>query len=600
MQAYRSSKGEVFMPLQSKSRTWFGCALCALCALAAPRTAGAAFIDSNLAASPAAQAGGGGCYPVSITPGLLDMLVLINPEWAAVDVGAHLPPISDPVTVHGTIDFAKINESGDFPGDHVTDDQNTFATLDAADMGLVATGNVGPEGVEDGQIELEWELSSYPLFAWAGSGDRYTGHGRWIWDCGHPLPNPAGYCSTTIAQSCVINSDCAAPLCPTCVSGETCLGVTYNYHSELHPPDAVAITRTHGYRPSRKVRFGRRATRTDVWINPDGGGAGDACALTHHANFLDLLSLECFPLSQPIADVNAQDFAFDIPMPPRPPGDPLPPLIKVYDRTPKGLPRPRVDTTFVDGPNPVVHAVVRMTQPIHGQLPSQAGKTIIARWQHDTTPTTHVRVQVTGLEVLNPLKAVTPALPLSKRCSVTTSQDCSMTPCPTGEQCLSLGGPTPGWQIFLEVNGEWQELPNLGAVDAPGMIPLNITYDVGLLPTDTLHLHATGKSLACLEAQLYGQSVARDLALYGLFNGATCLTDMSKDIGAFDLTYTGPDFGGGTPPLSYATQSVGGDGGHCSVSSAQLCLVNADCPMGETCVETGGAFKLHYTIKKIP
>ncbi len=44
--------------------------------------------------------------------------------------------------------------------------------------------------------------------------------------------------------------------------------VTFNYHSELHPPQAVAVTRTHGYRSSKTARFGKRATRTDVWINP--------------------------------------------------------------------------------------------------------------------------------------------------------------------------------------------------------------------------------------------------------------------------------------------------------------------------------------------
>jgi hypothetical protein len=529
------------------------------------------------------------------------MLVLINPEWAAVDVGTHSPPLSDQITVHATVDFAKINEGGDFPGDHVTDDQNTFGTLDAAEMGVIATGNVGPEGVEAGQIELEWEIGSYPLFAWAGSGDRYTGRGRWIWDCGHPNPNPAGNCSTTIAQTCAINSDCAAPLCPSCVGGETCVGVNFNYHSELHPPNAVAITRTHGYRPSKKLRFGRRATRTDVWISPDGGGAGDVCHLTHQANILDLLSVECFPLAQPIADVNAQDFAFDIALPPRPPGDLAPPQVKVYDRTPKGLAHALVDTTFVDGPNPVVHVVIRMTTAIKDhQLPSMVGKTIVARWRHDTTPSTHIRVHVTGIEIVNPLKPVTPVVSLRQRCSVTTAQDCSMLACPAGEQCLTLGGPTPGWQIFLEANGEWHELPNLQAVATPGTIPLNISYDLGLLPTDTLHLHASGKSFGCLEAQLYGRSLSKDLALLGLFDGAACLVDSSHDIGNFDLTYAGPDFGGDNPPTSYVTQSIGGDGGNCSVTTAQLCLVDADCPTGQTCVETGGAFKLHYTIKKIP
>src|SRR5262245_56987987 len=118
----------------------------------------AAFLDSNLAVSPATQANGGGCYPVSIQPSLLDMLTLVNPEWAAVDVGAHLPPLSDPVTVHGTVELSKVNETGDFPASHLTYDQNTFITVDAAEMGLVGTGNVSAShGVEAGTMEVELE-----------------------------------------------------------------------------------------------------------------------------------------------------------------------------------------------------------------------------------------------------------------------------------------------------------------------------------------------------------------------------------------------------------------------------------------------------------
>ena len=50
----------------------------------------AALIDSNLAVSAATQANGGGCYPVSINPGLLDMLTLIGDRdgRAAVPVGS--------------------------------------------------------------------------------------------------------------------------------------------------------------------------------------------------------------------------------------------------------------------------------------------------------------------------------------------------------------------------------------------------------------------------------------------------------------------------------------------------------------------------------
>jgi len=42
------------------------------------------------------------------------------------DVGTHTPPDADPITLHGTVMLAKINEGGDLSGDHLTDDQNTF------------------------------------------------------------------------------------------------------------------------------------------------------------------------------------------------------------------------------------------------------------------------------------------------------------------------------------------------------------------------------------------------------------------------------------------------------------------------------------------
>ena len=50
-----------------------------LAVLAAAR-ATAQPIDSDLADGRA----GGGCYPTALAPSILDMLVLINPEWAPI------------------------------------------------------------------------------------------------------------------------------------------------------------------------------------------------------------------------------------------------------------------------------------------------------------------------------------------------------------------------------------------------------------------------------------------------------------------------------------------------------------------------------------
>src|SRR5262249_1362018 len=161
-------------------------------------------------------------------------------------------------------------------------------------------------------------------------------------------------CSVTMTQACVIDSDCASPQCETCAPGETCVRVGFNYHAEVHPPQAVAVSRIHGYKSSAAPRAGKLASRTDVWISPDDGGARDSCSLTHVGPPAGLLTQNCFPLSQPIANVNASDFAFDIPLPPRPARVRGTPRVRIIDRTPKGLPRPAVTTSFIDGPTPVL------------------------------------------------------------------------------------------------------------------------------------------------------------------------------------------------------------------------------------------------------
>jgi hypothetical protein len=326
-----------------------------------PASLGAANIDSNLAASPAAQAGGGGCYPVPLHPSQTDPINLFNPEWAAVDVGTHTPPLADPITLHGTVALSKINELGDFPGSHSDDDQNTFLIVDPADMFFVAT---------------------------------------------------------------------------------------------------------------------------------------------------------------------------------------------------------------------------------------------VAGWRRDPTPMTRLRVQVTAIDILNPLKPLHPAVAAKQRCSVTTDRDCSATPCPEGERCLSLGGPVPGWAVYLEVNGTWQKLAGLEAGLAPARVPQALRFDVALPPDGALHLHATGRSLDCRET-LYGMSLSRILALYGIADdGPACLLADSHEIGELDLVYPAPDFGSAGHSADYVTQSVGGEGGSCTGAPGQLCLGDADCPAGDTCVVTGGPYRLHYTITR--
>src|SRR4029453_6700505 len=187
-------------------------AVLVLFALAGPRGA-AAPVDSDLGAA----LNGGGCPPTGIQPALLDMLTLVNPEWAPITTGSVVD--SEPVLVHGEVISMHGDTSGDFPATHLRADVNHFVQLDPEDQDRLATGN------DDGLHHFEWEAGVYPAWAWAGPGDRLIGLGRWIFDCGHTGAIP-GSCSVTTPQQCVLDRDCPA--------SETCIPA--HFASSAAPP----------------------------------------------------------------------------------------------------------------------------------------------------------------------------------------------------------------------------------------------------------------------------------------------------------------------------------------------------------------------------
>ncbi len=588
-----------------------------------------------------------------------------------------LPPQSQPMTVHGTVALTQINVGGDFPGSHVGDDQNTFIQLDPADNGILATGNqsvfeCGPPftavvaqtapagatvlvlkslppdfpttgvvtlvgtspvnitytlssetlnlsvplpstlgsvaqgtqiavgGENCGLIEMELEFGKYPLFAWAGEGDRITAEGRWIFDCGHPDPVPIGACSQT-GTPCIVDKECGANKC-------TNPAPTFNYRSEIHPPQAIAVIRekSNGQTP---------ATQADVYISADGGGAGDACTLTHLPQSTDvLLKKSCFlnhcsvttsrscstdadcatgetclifdaSLGGPIADINRTNFEFDMPLP-KPPSDSATLQIAKESFQPPGaiMPEPLfTPPTPPLGPTPVLHVVVPMSVPVQGQMPNVFAERIVASWKEDTTRLTHVQINFLNLSIRNPLKPLTPAV--TRACTnpggglttsaCATNSDCAAgtcvtagTPCHSDRECPSktdscsgqsvcVGGLVPGWELFAEVNGDWIEvsgLSNIGAqapftappfaVPSPAaqVIPLNAKFDEYVPSTGTIHIATTGHSLACSDANLYGHNVKDSLRTFGLTVGATCLGESNPDPGRLDVTHAGPNF----------------------------------------------------------
>lgn len=571
----------------ARKALWFSFLVAATTLALAPSFAVAAPVDSDLAAAQ----DGGGCYPTGLHPALFDMLTLVDPEWAPLLNG----PVVDsaPVLIHGVVNGMHGDTGGDFPATHLRADVNYFIRLDPEDAGRLATGN------DDGLLHLEWEAGVYPAFAWAGPGDRVVALGRWIFDCGHPNPTP-GACSQTLAQACVVDSDCAPPSCPTCASGETCKGTRFGYSSELHPPYATAVIRTGGGAPIPHRHHHRAVpvTRADVYVSGAAGGAGDRCILTHRSNPLALLATECFPLAQPVAELNSQDFVFELPLPPRPHGGKL--AVRTEQLPPPGgVPAHLEIIPQIENSKPHLDVRVVLTKRASDPddpLPTGFAGKIWAGWRNDPTALTHVRVTLKEVTIRNALQ---PATPVSPKMCASSAQPCGTSAdCGSGDQCLGVG-PVKAWHLQASVNGQWKELSGFDSVNTGDVVPLGVVYDEYLPREDgALHLVLNGAARECIST-MYGKSIRTDIRELGLGEGIQCLNSIEHSPGQIDVQYSGPDFGARhDDEAEFDAVSVGGEGGSCSGSPASICVVDPDCPASQTCVQKGGAMLLRYRIER--
>ncbi len=511
----------------------------------APAAGPAALLD---AAPPPVDSGqalppNSGCHPVGITAAGEALFPLVNPEWAPVVPVPPTPygasPYSTPVLLHGAVVDSHVSRE-DFPSTHVTFDQNTSIELDPADQGLLATGNA------DRELELEWETGSYPAWAWAGVGDRIVALGRWIFDCGHPDPKP-GTCSnppdTSPPASCVLDSDCA--------SG-SCVGAVFNYRSELHPPQAVAVIRPERMAALSPAPVARGpavpVTRADVYVSGDGGGAGDLCVVTVKPTFAEFLNPQppCFPLGAPLASVNAVDFEFDVPLPAG--RGPAVDVRLVPRDLPAGAVPARLELQQVlDASPPHLRAIVHMTERDgSGRLPTGFAGTLLAGWRGAPAHGfDHVRLTLESVTVIHALKdPPAPGLPVKD-----------------------------GWAMEASLGGEWQQIAGLEGVDAGSdgaTFPLGASFDALVPRGATLPFFASAASRACNDL-LFGQSLAEDLAFFGndLAAAFACLGDRKqKDAGAVTLTIGAPPgpspvrsralADGGAWQLAYRVERVAG------------------------------------------
>jgi uncharacterized repeat protein (TIGR01451 family) len=202
-------------------------------ALSSPPTARAASTVSGAAAD---------CDEFTLSLiGLIDITSFPEPGWVWVDPSQKLKSVS------GVVQESFVTHT-DFPAVHDSHDQNTHLAVDPGFEDLLSDVN------DPGEIEMEWEIGTFPgetngdppertfpRWAWPSEGDRMWMNGNWIFDCGHP---------------------------------DDSLGFN-RYHTEIHPPRAVATMRQQLHTLPGTGTTPVPVTLTDLYIHGRAGFVGD-------------------------------------------------------------------------------------------------------------------------------------------------------------------------------------------------------------------------------------------------------------------------------------------------------------------------------------
>jgi uncharacterized repeat protein (TIGR01451 family) len=209
-----------------------------------------------------------------------------EPGWEFVDSSNWFRSVT------GSITRSKVTHT-DFPVNHDSHDHNFDIDVDPGQEGLLS--DVNPPNNEDDvgsvddlldptKIEIEWETAHFPPWAWPSVGDRVWVDGNWIFDCGHAKR----------------------------------VGGINHYHTEIHPPRAVASMRDQLRTMPGTGTTPVRVTATDLYIHGRGGFVTEQlqCGLdVVIAPVPGCSQLE--PLPHRGTPIDA-DFDFDVVLPPKP------------------------------------------------------------------------------------------------------------------------------------------------------------------------------------------------------------------------------------------------------------------------------------------
>jgi hypothetical protein len=347
-------------------------------------------------------------------------------------------PSAPPEGVYGYIRYSWL-ASSDYFGDHDWHDFNFALSLDPDSERLNSNANRRNSNsflayddkiptlskLNERLMEVEWDSKYVDPRFMATAGDRLWMMGRYIWDCGHAEKTKY--------------KDFITP--------------EKGYHTEYHPPKAIALTRLEPYSfsPGEPLSY---TNMTYVYI--------------HGRSGLKYLGLDY--LNSPVA---TEDYTFLVPVPPRPAGYP-----------PGSRPESAVVSLPFGGPNPTLEVqpkspgdtdnfVVKVTYPLaylNDPSPNRKFGAIIASGWRPPSPGT----PVPGV-TFRRLRVVFTKLVIRKR---------------HVPFCLA------DWTFWLNVNGQWRKID--GTTGVNNGVPITLgrvgVFDVDLpeTPDARLTIQASG------------------------------------------------------------------------------------------------------------
>ena len=485
-------------------------------------------------------------------------------EYDSTDEGWVYVNLTHPVeprykSVSGLVESSQVAYN-DNTANHDAHDHGTDIKVDPQYLNLLSNVN-GPnnEDSTDGidslcdpaKIELEWEIGTFPnehgatvqqrtfpKWAWPSVGDRVWTNGSWIFDCGH-------------AKKVCLRRD---------PDFHICLDERAYFHSEIHPPRAIASMRNQAATLPLSGTTPVPVTATDLYIHGRAGMVGDVlqCGMP-----VVLGGGSCSTSAYPHRGfpIN-EDFEFDICLPVRPTAD------------------ARLDWVIAAGP---ANSVPMSVEPVIRRRDAPLPECANAGAPMDGATSLHVLIPLGGQNV-SPDEVyarritagwIVPPQPTLQHLNVTVDridlhdskdEDELLNPFCGEDGELSFFWAT----LDRAPSDEWIRLADYAPVDANGKSVLNdygpsllghsfvdlpgAAWDFYVRQGQSLNLRARGFEQDCYD-QFFGDHTMNVATpyLYCFASPSTCRDNNNDELDKLDAELAAPDYGGIDPATGTVT-----------------------------------------------